>query len=559
MLKRFSDVKTLWKVSAAFALLFLASVLVSGVTWIVTGKLESAAAMTEHTYKVLMRVDALVAAMVDRETGVRGYLLSAEPRFLEPLRAGEATYDKTLSDVRRLTADNPAQQRRFDELDGLVQKWKQAVSDRAQSILQNPARLDEARQIELSGAGKTYMDGIRAKAKEIADVETGLLAERSGAAAAAGWLARATMIAGSVLMLLLIAAALWILNLSLVRPMVDISRVMQAVANGEQATVVGGERGDEVGDIARAFERNSERMARLAQQQREADEQAVVARRREMLTLADRFDSTVGGIVQTVSSASGDLERAATSLTRTAETTQNLSTAVAAASEQASANVQSVASATNEMSSSVGEISRQVAESSRIAGEAVKQAQRTDAQIGELSQAANRIGDVIKLITAIAEQTNLLALNATIEAARAGEAGKGFAVVAQEVKALAAQTGKATGDIAGQISGMQTATQIAVGAIKEIGGTIKQISEISSSIAAAIEEQGAATQEIARNVQQAAQGTTQVADNISQVNRGAGETGSAAAQVLSSAGSLAAESQRLRTEIGSFLSTIRAA
>src|SRR3977135_1691679 len=188
------------------------------------------------------------------------------------------------------------------------------------------------------------------------------------------------------------------------------------------------------------------------------------------------------------------------------------------------------------------EISRQVHESSKIAAEAVKQAEKTDARINELSQAAGRIGDVVKLITAIAEQTNLLALNATIEAARAGEAGRGFAVVASEVKALAAQTAKATEEISTQIAGMQTATQDSVAAIKEIGGTIGRISDIASTIAAAVEEQGTATTEIARNVGEAAKGTTQVATSITDVNRGAGETGSASAQVLASAPSLATAS-----------------
>jgi methyl-accepting chemotaxis protein len=221
--------------------------------------------------------------------------------------------------------------------------------------------------------------------------------------------------------------------------------------------------------------------------------------------------------------------------------------------------VQSVASATEEMTSSVNEISRQVQESAKIAGDAVKQAQETDARINELSQAAGRIGDVVKLITAIAEQTNLLALNATIEAARAGEAGRGFAVVASEVKALAAQTGKATEEISAQIAGMQTATQDSVAAIKAIGGTIGRISEIASTISAAVEEQGAATQEIARNVGEAAKGTQQVASNITDVNRGASETGSASAQVLSSAQSLSSESNHLKLEVDKFLSTVRAA
>ncbi|MCZ7661012.1 MAG: methyl-accepting chemotaxis protein [Xanthobacteraceae bacterium] len=288
-------------------------------------------------------------------------------------------------------------------------------------------------------------------------------------------------------------------------------------------------------------------------------EQQVLAFKSGMNRLADEFQTTVGQIVETVSLASSELEATASSLAQTADSTQHLSSAVAAASEEASANVQSVASASEEMTSSVHEISRQVQESARIAGDAVQQARRTDGRIHELSQAAGRIGDVVKLIAAIADQTNLLALNATIEAARAGEAGKGFAVVASEVKALAAQTSKATEDIRSHIAGMQSATQETVTAITEIGGTITRISEIASAIAAAVEEQGAATQEIARNVGEAAKGTNQVAESITEVNRGAGETGSASNRVLSSAQSLSKESSRLRTEVDRFLVTVRAA
>ena len=243
----------------------------------------------------------------------------------------------------------------------------------------------------------------------------------------------------------------------------------------------------------------------------------------------------IGEIVETVSSASTELEASAATLTATADRSQELATTVAAASEEASTNVQSVASATEEMASSVNEISRQVQESARMAGEAVDQARTTNERVSELSKAAARIGDVVELINTIAGQTNLLALNATIEAARAGEAGRGFAVVASEVKALAEQTAKATGEIGQQISGIQAATRTSVGAIKEISGTIERLSEISSTIAAAVEEQGAATQEISRNVQQAAQGTQQVSSNITDVQRGATETGSASSQVLSAA------------------------
>jgi methyl-accepting chemotaxis protein len=347
------------------------------------------------------------------------------------------------------------------------------------------------------------------------------------------------------------------------RPIGRITESMGMLAGGDvKAEIPFAERKDEIGSMAAAvqvFKNNMIKARELEAAAAETEQRNVAQRKADMHKLADEFQAAVGNIIDTVSSASTQLEAAANTLTKTAEVTQDLSGAVAAASEQASANVQSVASATEEMTASVNEISRQVQESSRIAGDAVNQAQRTDARINELSQAAGRIGDVVKLITAIAEQTNLLALNATIEAARAGEAGRGFAVVASEVKALAAQTAKATEEISTQIAGMQTATQDSVAAIKEIGGTIGRISGIASTIAAAVEEQGTATTEIARNVGEAAKGTTQVATSITDVNRGAGETGSASAQVLASAQSLSAESHHLRREVDKFLSTVRAA
>jgi methyl-accepting chemotaxis protein len=289
------------------------------------------------------------------------------------------------------------------------------------------------------------------------------------------------------------------------------------------------------------------------------DADAKIQRGQRVDGITREFESLIGEVVGSLSSASTELEASAGTLTSTAARAQELTTMVAAASEEASTNVQSVASATEEMASSVNEIGRQVQESARMANEAVDQARKTNDRVSELSKAAARIGDVVELINTIAGQTNLLALNATIEAARAGEAGRGFAVVASEVKALAEQTAKATGEIGQQISGIQAATQDSVGAIREISGTIEKLSEISSTIAAAVEEQGAATQEISRNVRQAAQGTQQVSSNITDVQRGAGETGSASSQVLSAAQSLSRDSNRLKLEVGRFLDTVRAA
>jgi len=347
------------------------------------------------------------------------------------------------------------------------------------------------------------------------------------------------------------------------RPLQAMAVAMKRIARGElDAAVPGIGRHDEIGDMAEAvevFKSNARTSQAQEIEQRQAEGRAVARRKADMQKMADDFEGAVGRIVETVSTASARLETSATTLSGTAEHAQVLTSAVATASEQASTNVRTVASATEEMALSIHEISRQVRESAKIATEAVDQARRTNGRVSELSKAASRIGDVIELINSIAGQTNLLALNATIEAARAGDAGRGFAVVAAEVKALAEQTSKATGEIGQQITGIQSATQESVGAIKEISGTIERLSEIASTIAVAVEQQGAATQEISRNVQQAAQGTQQVSDNITDVQRGASETGSASSQVLSAAQSLSGDSNRLKLEVGRFLDSVRAA
>ena len=337
---------------------------------------------------------------------------------------------------------------------------------------------------------------------------------------------------------------------------------MQALGSGDLAAEVT-RRGEktEIGVMADALQVFKQALIakKAADEAAARDAEAKIERARRVDGITRNFEAVVGEIVETVASAATELEASANVLTVTAERSQELAITVAAASEEASTNVQSVASASEELSSSVNEISRQVQESSRVASDAVDQAQTTNGRVGELAKAASRIGDVVELINTIAGQTNLLALNATIEAARAGEAGRGFAVVASEVKALAEQTAKATGEISQQISGIQAATDDSVGAIKEISDTIGRMSEISAAIAAAVEQQGAATQEISRNIQQAAMGTTEVSSNITDVQRGATETGSASAQVHSAAKSLSTESNRLKIEVEKFLDSVRAA
>ncbi|THD53322.1 MAG: PAS domain S-box protein [Bradyrhizobium sp.] len=346
---------------------------------------------------------------------------------------------------------------------------------------------------------------------------------------------------------------------AIVRPLKGLNDTMLHITQAKFDSRIVVERDDEIGEALRNLQ-TVQAIVRFDREELKATERrAALLRKADMNKLADAFEGAVGEIVETVSSAATELEASANTLTASAQRSQGLAITVAAASEEASTNVESVAAASEELTSSVNEISRQVQESSRVAAEAVGQAQKTNDRVGELSKAAARIGDVVELINTIAGQTNLLALNATIEAARAGESGRGFAVVASEVKALAEQTAKATGEIGLQITGIQAATQDSVGAIKEIGNTIGRMSEISATIAAAVEEQGAATQEISRNIQHAAQGTSQVSANITEVQRGASETGSASSQVLSAAQSLSVESNRLKLEVGKFLDSVRAA
>lgn len=443
----------------------------------------------------------------------------------------------------------------IDALTGLAGRFK-AATGAAVKAEETKTRVFEERVLPAAREITTRVD-------KLVSANNQYMALRQSQLMAALEQATQVSLAVGVLVILVLAGSALFSVLSIARPIRRIGDVLLQLAGGNKAVEIPyTARGDEVGDNARAartFRDNLIRIEQMEAEQKDQEAAAAARRKQEMIRLAGAFEDAVGGIINSVSVASQQLESAAGTLSGTAEETEQLSGMVAAASEEASANVGAVASAAEEMSASVVEIGRQVHDSSRIAGDAVKQAERTDARINELLKAAGRIGDVVKLITAIAEQTNLLALNATIEAARAGESGRGFAVVASEVKALAAQTAKATDEIGAQIAGMQTATEDSVGAIKEIGATISRISDISTTIAATIEEQGAATAEIARNVSEAAKGTVEVADKIAQVSHGASATGSASTQVLASARSLSTESGRLKNEVAKFLDTVRAA
>jgi methyl-accepting chemotaxis protein len=411
---------------------------------------------------------------------------------------------------------------------------------------------------EMRTANRAYQDALQA----VQDYQIVAAEKQAKLGSETYSLSRTLIISALAFAAALCVAMGWLIVAGVSTPIRAMTGAMSRLAQHDLTTEINGVgRKDEVGQMAAAvqvFKTSMIEGDRLKAEQEEA-QRIAAARSAKVNKLTRDFDVKVQGVVQTVASQATQMESSAQSMSATAEETTKQANAVAAASEEGAANVQTVASATEELSTSISEISRQVAHSSQIAAQAVTESAKANEMVQGLLNASQKIGEIVALINEIADQTNLLALNATIEAARAGEAGKGFAVVAAEVKNLATQTSKATDDIRSQITGVQGATQDAVNAIASIGKTIGEIDQISTAIAAAVEQQGAATQEIARNVEEAAKGTQEVSSNIGGVTEAANGTGAVANQVLTSARSLSEQSGALRTLVQTFLSEVKAA
>ncbi|MCJ2125175.1 methyl-accepting chemotaxis protein [Methylobacterium sp. J-077] len=560
---RLVDLKVGVKIALVMALMLAITVGVSVISLRNIGLIEETEAWTVHTREVLAEVDRMTVAMVDRETALRGYLISADPRFLEPEEAGRKAFAASWDAASKLTANNPTQPGRLAALKALAERWGTEVADRERALMQDPATREEARRLEGAGVGKAVMDGLRAKAAEIAQVEQDLLKARSVASDAAIASSRAANWVGLGSIVVTALVGLLLLHNGIGKPIHRMTQAMIRLAADDLSVEIPGVgRRDEVGAMAGAVQVFRDGLARTkALEEEAARTQAGLEAQRKaaMREMAASFEGAVGGIIRAVATASANLKSTAETMSAAAAETASQSTTVAAAAEQAAANVNTVAAAAEELGVSVNEIGRQVQASADLADAAVLEAGKSADLVRNLRDGAVKIGAVVDLISGIAGQTNLLALNATIEAARAGEAGRGFAVVATEVKELAGQTATATGEIARQIGEIQSWTGETVDAIGIIVGRITEMSGLSTGIAAAIEEQGSATQEIVRNVGQAATGAGEVTANIAGVASAAEGAGAAAAQVLGSASELSVQAERLDVEVHRFLDTVRAA
>ncbi|WP_147018692.1 methyl-accepting chemotaxis protein [Methylorubrum extorquens] len=562
----FSNAKLLFKIALPFALTLMIS------AGLIVYARDVMRGLSEQTARIVdvqaVRLDALLhmrggiteAAVMDRNM-----LLESDPqnkaRFRTRQQAG-MTEAREGADRLLALADTPERRtaneavRRdiesfFATLDRVYDLGLRQQGDEAFRIARDvgiPARLKLNEWMQnRSTLLASELAAAKVKATEDADRGTSMLISF----AVVGLLG-AMALAGSIVVL------------SITRPLGSLVGVLQRMARGEiEAEIKEAARGDEIGAVGRAVEGIKAMVARKAAEEaevrRRADEAAAAERKRTMVELADGFEAAVGGIVGMVSASATELQATAQQMTATATETASQSTTVAAAAEEAASNVGTVAAAAEELGVSVQEIGRQVQGSSGLAQAAVGEADQTTHLVQALRTTSARIGDMVGLISNIASQTNLLALNATIEAARAGEAGRGFAVVATEVKELASQTARATEEISGQIGEIQGVTDQAVAAIGVITSRIREINNVAAGIAAAVEQQGAATQEIVRNVAQASSGTAEVTRNISGVAQASEETGIAASQVLTSSAELSRQSEHLSAEVQRFLATVRAA
>lgn len=557
----FANLTVAKKLILAFALLGLIIIISGGISTMQTFRIQAANAVSDAAERQASSISAALSEAAKMQNAIRGLLVTGSSNYSRAYEAISAEFDAAL----KLANDNAAGDQvlitQLDAISAAVNDWRNGPVATQLQKMRHPATVNEARAIEVTGAGETLTDKLEAASKELS---AAIRANTERANAEIGSAVSTTLYAviGAALIMLAVAVFFFfVLSRSIGSPIRTITETMKELAAGNTSVEIPyAARADEVGNMAAAVAVFAENMRNNERLQREAAEQQAAREKRaqRMTELARGFDQEVETILQALVKSAGDLDHTAESLTKLSTESLEQVQKVAAAATEASANVSTVAAATEELSSSIMEISRQVSNQASIAEASTHAINDTTDRVVLLTEASTKIGDVVRLITEISNQTNLLALNATIEAARAGEAGKGFAVVANEVKSLANQTARATEDIAVQVSSIQNSTQSTADSIRTVGDQIRQMTEISSGVAAAVEEQNAATKEISRNIQEASIGNQEVSEKIEFVAQAAGQTQNATATVLDAARLLGQNTATIRQTIERFISDVRA-
>lgn len=549
------------KLIAAFTTLVFIILCLAGITFLELEKAQTRVEDTSRISKIALDIEALRQQVSDQQAAIRGLLLSGNREYIATYEIAKETYEVLLGSLQT-RVDIAEATLLMNSASATISTWQNDIVARQISLMRHPLTVDEARVLEANGAGERLLGEANRDLTKLNELAVSLTDENARMVRQAFDITLMVLLAGTGIAMAFAIFAWFVLSRLIGLPIIEMSAFMAGMAEGRyDDPAAHQERGDEIGQMAQAVEFFRQRLIETreieAQAARENEEKAARAKKIEEMT--DEFDQASTQLVSSVAEGATELKSVATSMSETAERTEQMSTSVAAAAEQASTNVETVASATEEINSSLSEIASQVSRASDVAQSAVTAAGETTDVINGLRTQSDSIGDVIKLINEIAEQTNLLALNATIEAARAGEAGKGFAVVASEVKGLATQTAKATDEISAQIDSVRGESENAVNAIDHISKVIRQMDEITSAIATAVEEQSSATQEIARNVAEASRGTSDVTENIVEVKSGAGETGGASRDVLAASDELSKHAERMRETVQGFIAGIKAA
>jgi methyl-accepting chemotaxis protein len=593
MIKFVNNLKIMSKLACAFVLLMGISLLVNVLSFESLNTQEEAAGWTDHTNEVLSTVDAIVGSMVNQETGVRGYLLAAKQEFLAPQIAGAKAFDTEFAKIRALTSDNASQQKRLDDLAVAVAGWKKEVVDQEIALMANPATVEKARAIETSGAGKTWMDQIRAKAAEIADAERSLLTIRAAEAKNAASFARITIISGGLSMIAVAVMALFALNFGLVRPIRSMNTAMTKLAEGDTGiTVPGVSRGDEIGAMAGAVEvfrqaaiTNRELEANATSMRDKQDrEQAEVRRAKEIeaealafatknlaaglqrlaasdvsFQIADAFApdfealrhdfnrsvqqlgdtlSAISDSIVAIDNGSREISSGAQDLSKRTEQQASSLEQTAAALDEITANVSNSTKRTEEARLAATQANRSAAQSAEVVSHAEEAMQR-------IEESSEQISNIIGVIDEIAFQTNLLALNAGVEAARAGEAGKGFAVVAQEVRELAQRSAQAAKEIKGLIQKSSSEVENGVKLVRDTGVALKTIGEQISDINNHMDS-------IATSAKEQSTGLAEVNTAVNSMDQTTQQNAAMVEESTAASASLAMESAKLRDLVSQF-------